>query len=363
MATLAMLSVGCALTDYPVVTPGFNKTHGLPGCISDDRAANSQQTVERATRSLLLTAKDPVTGNTICPGFDPAFTTNTVNQQDARDWERFNAIYQFFGEAQVFGTGPFAGTWALSAVKDLDNGDRRINSYYTPGTGAFSCVGAAINGRYGGPQGVVDGDGYPVNGPTPRIPGWHVETIAIDRSTAITSDFCVNMVASTAFRAAAGYSTYWSFLARAYEGRVVFSPVTRRDGLAEFLNGGSITAQVGEVTVMTHGALNTDGTVRVYLDGLQTETTMYRAENPVYVDVDPSNGGRTIKVYPTDAEARALAQFALDAGLTDREIALPAMVQEFGISLPKATFFLVGDTLRGYLNDGSGGEGGGGFGG
>lgn len=344
LATLAAGSFGCALTDYPAMGV-HNKSHGAVGCSSDDRIANTQQTLEAETRTLLYTSTLGQNGPSCSTGFDPGVTLNTVGHEDARDWNRFIADYVFFGEAQVFGTGAFAGTWILAGAKDLADGATRLNNYYSPNTGSFSCVGNSVDGRYGGPEGVIVADTLV------RMPGLGLETVAVDGRTG--SQFCGNIAAVSANRAANGYSTYWSFLARGGEGRLAATPIVRREGLAEFLNGGQMSVTVQGVTFTGKGSLQQDGSISVDLLGIAANGQAYQAEAPVHFTASAANGFRTVKVENvTDAEMVRLADFALAAGLTDRTWNLQGTaIPEFGVQAPAVEFLVSGTALRNFIDN------------
>lgn len=372
LASLGALSFGCVLTDYeaaPGQAPfvGVNKSHGLLGCQSDDRIANAQQTIESSTRNLVYTSTFGAGAGPNCPtGFNPGLTSNNISNQDARDWNRFIGPYVFFGEAQVFGTG--GGTYILAGAKDLADGNIRLNSYASAAVGNFSCVGSAVNGMYGGPEGQVASAMLTERGDAaPRIPGLAIDAIALDNR--LGAQFCPNIVAVNSDRITAlgGYSTYWGLLGRTAEGRLRFTPVTRRDGLAGFFAGEQITTTVGGVDFTVSGQLNADGTVRATLEGMAADGVQYVAgENKVWFEVDPSNNFRTVAVHAEDrAELARLAEFALNAGLTDRNINLGGqVVPEFGVQLPNAQFLLNGDAFRQFINDVAAGNGdGGGIGG
>jgi hypothetical protein len=107
--------------------------------------------------------------------------------------------------------------------------------------------------------------------------------------------------------------------------------------------------------------------VRATLEGIAKDGVEYVAgENKIWFEVDPSNNFRTIAVHAEDrAELARLAEFALNAGLTDRNISLAGqVVPEFGVQLPNAEFLLNGDAFRQFINDVAAGNGdGGGIGG
>lgn len=345
LASLAAVSFGCVLTDYPVM-PVQNKSHGLIGCQSNDRIANAQQTIEAQTRDLLYTTTfgGPSLGGSCTTGFDPGVSLNYVSSQDARDWNRFNANWTFFGEAQVFGVPN--GTWLLAGIKDLADGSTRINSLHTDATGAFSCVGSAVDGRYGGPEGVVYGDQFG------RLPGLHIDAIAIDRTA--PAEFCPNIAAVSPDAAATAFSTYWGFTGRAYEGSLAATPITRREAnLGNLLAGGTESVTVKGVTITGRGHLNADGTVQFELLGLSNGVASYQAESPVAFTVNPANHFRTFKVEnATEAEMVKLATWAVDSGLAGQQIDLTGtQIPELGYTFAPVTFLLNRDALTRFASN------------
>ena len=344
LGSLAAGSFGCALTDYPPMGV-HNKSHGAIGCSSDDRIANTQNTLEAQTRSLLYTSTlGEATSGACSTGFNPGVTLNTVSHQDARDWNRFIADYMFFAEIQVFGSGAFAGTWAMAGLKDLDDGSRRINTWYRPQTGAFSCIGADVDGRYGGGEGYLVADGLT------RLPGFSVETIAVDNRAG--SQFCSNIAAVDPNRAAFGYSTYWSFLGRAYEGRLSATPITRREGLASVLSGGTMDLTVQGVTVTVRGSINQNGSISADILGASANGVSYQAQNPVRLTIPAIGNFKTVKVEnATDAEAVRGAEFAILAGLTDRTWNFQdTVVPELGVTLPPVELLVTEAGLRNFID-------------
>lgn len=340
LASLAAVSFGCALTDY-VAMPVQNKSHGLIGCESNDRIANSQQTVEPMTRDLLYTTTygGPSIGGSCTTGFDPGVSLNFVSHADARDWNRFNANWTFLGEAQVFGVPN--GTWLLAGLKDLADGSVRMNSLHTDSTGAFSCVGDAVEGRYGGPEGVVYGDMFG------RLPGLHIDAVAVDDSPT-SLEYCPNLAAVSPDAAATAFSTYWGFTGRAYEGSLAATPITRRDGnLGNLLAGGTESVTVQGVTITGRGHLNADGSIRFELLGLSNGTASYQADSAVAITVNPANRFKTIKVEnATEAEMVRLATWAVDSGLAGQSIDLTGVqIAEFGYTFPPVSFLLNRDAL------------------
>ena len=338
-AAVSAATFGCAVTDYPSLGVS-NKSHGVIDCRSDDRIANTQQILEPATRELLYTNG--------CIGNNPVVTLNGVDSQDARDWNRFVGTHSFFGEAGVLGAPGVQGMYILASVKDLPDGSTRINNYFGPDPNTLSCVGAVVDGRYGAPEGVIVGDALG------RQPGLKVDSVFIDSTGGGAIEFCGNVAALSIDRATNGFSTYWSMGARAYEGRLASTPVTRREaqGLASFLGGGTLTATVEGVTITARGDLQADGSLAVSLLSLQAGGTTYDAAEPIRIVVDPSRGGRTSRTHVTDAELVRLGQFALDSGLADRTIDLRGqLVPELGIRLPDASLRLSAETIRTFVTD------------
>lgn len=345
LASLAAVSFGCVLTDYPLM-PTQNKSHGLIGCESNDRIANSQQTIEAETRDLLYTTTfgGPSVGGFCTTGFDPGVSLNTVSHEDARDWNRFNANWVFFGEAQVFGVPN--GTWLLAGVKDLADGSTRINNMHTAATGSFSCVGDAVDGRYGGPEGVVYGDAFG------RLPGLHIDAVAIDSSASV--DFCPNIAAVSADAAASNFSTYWGMTGRAYEGSLAATPITRREfNLGRFLGGESQSVTINGVTITGRGQLNADGSIRFELQNLSSATASYQAETPVVFTANPANRFKTIKIENAVAsELTNMATFALNTpSLLEPQSLAGLQVQDLGYTFGDISFLLNRSALEAYVLD------------
>jgi hypothetical protein len=345
LASLAAISFGCVLTDYPQM-PVQNKSHGLVGCSTNDRIANAQQTVEGGTRELYYTSTfgDPFHPAGWCStGFDPGVTLTNVSSQDARDWNRFNANWSFFGETQVFGVPN--GTWVLAGVKDLADGSTRINNLYTANTGSFSCVGDAVDGRYGGPEGVVMGDMFG------RLPGLRIDTVAID-STSTTTEFCPNIAAIHPDAALNPFSTYWGQLARAYEGSLAATPITRRANLANLLANGVESVTLEGVTITGRGQLNADGSWGLELLSLSNDTASYQAESPLKLTASPANRFKTWKIEnASETEMVRLAQFALDSGIAGRNISLSGrQIQEFGYTFGDVEFLINPSALQAFID-------------
>jgi hypothetical protein len=344
LGALAALSFGCVLTDYPNM-PVQNKSHGLIGCSTNDRIANAQQTVEGGTRELLYTTTfgGPSLGGNCTTGFDPGVSLNNVSSQDARDWNRFNANWCFFGETQVFGVP--GGTWVLAGVKDLADGATRIDNLYTANTGAFSCVGDRVDGRYGGPEGVVFADEFG------RLPGLRIDTIAIDH-TSTTTEFCPNIAAVHPEAAANAFSTYWGQLARAYEGSLAATPITRRANLANLLNNGTESITFEGVTATGRGQLNADGSWTLELLSLQNGQASYQAETPVKFTANPANHFKTWKIEnANETEMVKLAQFGLDSGLAGHPISLAGkQIPEFGYTFGDVEFLVNPSALQQFVD-------------
>jgi len=354
IVALGSLSFGCALTDYPGMPDGMNKSHGVIGCETADRFGNTQQTLEPATRDLFYTVKDPVTGNTLCfpltGSFSPPVSTDYVSHEDARDWNRFIGTYAFQVEAQVFGTG--GGTFLSSGAKDLADGTVRLNVYGSGATGSFSCVGNATNGMYGGPEGILVADGI---GRAPRIPGLTVDNVVIDRSATGAFGWCTNIAAVSARRAAEGFSLYAATTGRGGEGRLWATPITRRGSMAAMLTGVEpIEGSYQGLDFTMHANLLEDGMLEMSLDRLSYDGMTYEAasEPRLSIKFNPETGLRAIEVHAENtAEVRNLASFLLNAGLTDRRIDTTAVVMDLGLQLPVDNVMIVGDYLRNLLEE------------
>lgn len=365
IVALGSLSFGCALTDYPSISE-TNKSHGVIGCETGDRFGNTQQTLEPATRDMFYTVKDPATGDTLCfpltGSFSPPVSSDYVSHEDARDWNRFIGTYAFQVEAQVFGTG--GGTFLSSGLKELADGTSRLSVFSSGGTGSFSCIGNATNGLYGGPEGVIVADGV---GRSPRIPGLTVDNIVIDApggsSGGSTYGWCTNIAAVSARRAAEGFSLYAATTGRGGEGVLWATPITRRGSMAAMLTGQEpIEGTYQGLEFTLHANLLEDGMMELSIDRLSYDGNTYEAasEPKLSVKYRPETGLRAIEVHAENtAEVRSIASFLLNAGLTDRAIDTSEPIMDLGLSLPVDHVMIVGDYLRGLLEDG--GEGTAGF--
>lgn len=358
LASLAAVSFGCAVTDYPAFPAGpANKSHGLVGCASNDRFANSQQTIERETRNMLYTTSYGMdttatagwcgpTSNIL--NFDPIKSVTNVGIQDARDWNRFNAAWSFFGEIIVTGAEP-NGEWMMMGLKDLADGSMRVNNLHTddPGVASsitFSCVGAGVNGRYGGPEGVVYGDGY--NG---RLPGLHIDALVID-SSPNTFEWCGNIAAVSADTIPPDpftpyFSIYWGFFGNAYEGHLAATPITRRQANLGLLLQGTpqtIDNVIEDLDVTLKGNLNADGTITVEILGLQNGLASYQAEQPFKLTVNPANHFKTVKVEnPSTDELVRLCRFGVESGMSGRSLDVNGkMIADLGFNFPPAKLML-----------------------
>lgn len=357
IAALGSLSFGCAMTDYPVPSETTNKSHGVIACADAQRFGNTQQTIEPATRDMLYTVQDPVTGNTVCPGFSPAVTTDFVSREDARDWNRWIGTYAFQAEAQVFGVG--GGTFIACGMKEMGDGSVRLTTYGAPGvTGSFSCVGNSTNGRYGGPEGLLAGDGV---GPGALIPGLAIDNVVIESSPAIS--FCSNIKAVSQFRAGEGFSLYAGTTGRGGEGKLNFTPITRRGNFAAMLTGQEpIDGSYQGVDFTLWANLREDGRMSLEVAQLTHDGVTYEAasEPRLSIVINPEQGLRTMEVHAENtAEVRSLAAFLLNSGLADRELDLSEPIVDLGMSFPVDHVMIVGDYLRGLLEDS--GEGTAGF--
>jgi hypothetical protein len=359
---IAGLSLGCAMTDYPSLGD-TNKSHGVIGCETGDRFGNTQQTLEPSTRDLFYTVKDPATGDAPCfpstNAGNPPVSTDHVSHEDARDWNRFIGTYALRGEYQVFG-GFGAGTYIAAGAKELADGTVRLNTFSSDATGSFSCVGNATNGLYGGPEGLVVGDGL---GRSPRIPGLTLDNVVIDRSPTGAFGWCTNVAAVSTARAEAGFSLYYATADRGGEGQLWATPITRRGSMAAMLTGlEPIEGTWQGLDFTLHANLLEDGMLEVRIDRLTYDGTTYEAtsEPRLSVRFRPETGLRVVEVHAENgAEVRSLASFLLNAGLADRAIDLSEPVLDLGLSFPAGQVVIVGDFLNGLVEDG--GEGTAGF--
>ena len=381
MASLAALSFGCALTDYAGQTGTntginipMNKSHGVISCKTDDRIANTQQTLEAITRDMLYR-------NSCSPDpFDPSATPGDyVSGEDARDWNRFIGTFAAVQGAGVRGFAPgFDGQWEMAGVKDMADGKRRITTFMTPlpatGFPPFTCgFGAQSNGKFhgGGTEGNVYSNAFSDPGQlAPSNPGLNPETIAMDNTQGFGNALgnCANIVATNPrVQARGGYSTYVGQTRRVSEGRLNFTPITRHDGLAAFVGGGELVAHVSDVTVTAKGELLADGRIAARLISLDRNGVVYTAgDNPIVITVDPANGFGLPQVVGNPAEGVKLAQWAIDARLTDVTTDLAGIqVRELGITLPSISLTVSGSALSKYIADqaNGGADNGGGFGG
>lgn len=361
LASLALLSISCASTDYSGTGPGgslpigVNKSHGVPDCKTDDRVGNTQQTLENA--ALIDSAVFGIGfGGSCISGFNPAPASTSPDAQEKRDWLRFNGPWAFQIGVQIRFTppNPFDGHWEAAGVKDLADGSRRVNTYKAnlPPVALFNPFTCPTNQvfRNGGGENMTTADAMVNNlGEPPRIPGIHVETLCIDSSAAV--NFCPNIMAASPEAMTRGYSTYFSF-GRGFEGRLTQNPLTRHAGLAEFLGGAPMDVTVQGVTFRASGDLKNDGTVDLSLLGASHAGEVYTAgETPILVNVDPTNN-RQFKIQLDRTEAARLGEWAIAAGLTDVTHDLTGVqVPEFGVTLPELSLIVSSGTIRDFINN------------
>ena len=344
LAAAAVASSGCVLTDYGAITPPLNKTTGVLGCASGSVFTTTVQTIVPQTQAMLYTQLD-ANGDALC-GFtpQPMPSQRLVSRQDAMDWNFCLAAYAEVQEIDVRG-GADDGTWILGGVSDLADGTVRLNTFHAPGVHDFSCPASGIDP--GGPESSVVGDGFSENGAPPRLPGLRVEAIARDRDP-LSCDYCRNVVAMRPERAADGFSSYWCVTGRARENRVRFTPSCRRDGPVMGLLSGQPMSMTIDGVEITARAWPDDRGIAAELLRLRAGGVTYEAKEPVRFHVDALDARQRIEVTPTLEEERRLARFALDAGLTDRPLAMGGMT-EAGIELPKASVTISGDALSRFL--------------
>jgi len=359
LAAIAVLSVGCAMTAYPVIDLPVNKSHGLVDCRTDDRFANTQQNTERDMLDNLQYVVPESCGSFYCTP-----TGVPISAQDAKAWGRFIGMWIFAAELGATGCptpgDPGCGHWATSGVMDLPDGSRRISTWYrSVYSSSWSC-GAGAFYRPGGSatEGNVAGDKFR----DPNWTDWLIQTVAIDTATS-GYRFGENIVAVTPAQIGYGYAVFAAQTARSYEGRENFTPVTRREGLADFFAGQPLTFAIGELSVTAHASLDANGAVTMFVDALAANGAQYTAENPLSFRF-PNNNFKTIEFDRSNtAEQANLFRFLLESGLTDRPLELGQFIPELGTKLPSLTIWLNSGWFENYINNGPGADGGTGFGG
>lgn len=348
LAVLAASGCGCVVTDYGAIDPSLNKTTGVTGCLSGDVFNTTVQTIVPQTQGMLYTMTDP-SGAAVCIGDQPVPTTRRVTRQDAMDWNFCLAAFAQISQTQIFG-GPGDGTWIHAGISDLQDGTVRINNFRAPGVYGSSCVFDGTDP--GGPESTVVGEGWSEAGAPPRLPRLRPEVIALDRNPGGGCEYCANVMAMTPQSVTDGLTSYYCLNDRVTENRVRFTPSCRRDGPA-LLSGQPFVTTVADVQFTLRARLDADGAVSAELLGLEHAGLSYQAARPVAFRLDPESRWRSLEVHPSLEEERALARFALDAGLVDRPLQLP-QVTEHGVPLPGGSLVISGAALRAFL-DGSGG--------
>jgi len=164
-----------------------------------------------------------------------------------------------------------------------------------------------------------------------------IDTVAIDRSPDNSSQFCRNVVAMSPTRAAEGFTFYIGQGGRVNEGRLAATPITRREGLADFYAGRQLTVQWQGLSITAHGAIADRG-IDVFIDSIVADGGVSYSPadgREVRINVDPSTGLRTIELDAPREELPRLARFALDSGLADSTIELGQFIPELGLQLPE----------------------------
>jgi hypothetical protein len=363
LTAVASLSLGCALTDYPSMTP-TNKSHGIYDCTdSHDRIANTQQTTEHDYRDLFF--RDPAVGGQ----FGPFLLTEQVDRATAREWGRFIGVFAAVTGAGVSG-GADEGQWEMAGVKELADGTRRITTYFSSVSGGFpgfSCGFGVRSPSIGATEGgVLSQHLVPPAGASD--PYMKAQSVALDNADG--NQFNAPAVMDPS-RAANGYSTLVGSNARVeYQAPAI--PITRRSGasLGAALSGevqtwqGPADTDLAGFTVSAWAEMTDEGIV-AHLVGLTAPNgASYEAgETPVSILLGEL-GSRTYQVSTSPAESLKLALFAREAGIGDQVINLPKHVD--GIPMPNVSLVIGADAIERHidkLTEMLSGEGGAGFGG
>ena len=349
LTAIASLSLGCALTDYPVIEPPVNKSHGVVDCAgSHDRIANTQQTSEPTYLDLFF--RDPAVGGS----FGPMTLDGPVDKHTAKEGGRIIGAFAGVQGAGVRSTpcidGVNCGQWEMGSVKDLSDGSTVITTHYSPlpaaGFPPFSCGFGATNASGATAGGVISqflvppanaGDGY-------MVP----ESVAIDNDPGL--NWGTNIVATTPARAANGYSTQNGMTSRAAEYNLMATPITRRaeTTFGRLIAGGIETIEVEGWQLSAWGEMTDAGIVLHPTSIVAPNGASYQAgETPVSLAIGEL-GSRTVQVETTPAESLKLAIFAREAGMGDQDFELPAHVE--GISMPAMTFRIGADAIDRHID-------------
>ena len=366
LTAVASLSLGCALTDYPSMTP-TNKSHGIYDCIdSHDRIANTQQTTEHDYRDLFF--RDPAVGGQ----FGPFLLTEQVDRATAREWGRFIGVFAGVQGIGISGGGD-DGQWEMAGVKELADGTRRITTYYSSVAGGFPPFSCAFGNFGTGATSVGASEGgvlsmrlVPPAGASD--PYMIAQSVALDNADG--NQFNAPAVMDPN-RAANGYSTLVGGNVRAeYQAPAI--PITRRSGasLGAALSGEVQTWEGPADTALAGWTLSawaemTDNGIVAHLVGLTAPNgASYQAgEEPVSILLGEL-GSRTYQVSTSPAESLKLALFAREAGIGDQVIDMPKHVD--GIPMPNISFVIGADAIDrkiDQLTEMVAGEGDTGFGG
>ncbi len=361
LTAVASLSLGCALTDYPLISPPVNKSHGVVDCAgSHDRIANTQQTSEPTYQELFF--RDPALGGS----FGPMTLTGPVDKHTAKEWGRFIGPFAGVQGAGVR-DGLNDGQWEMGSVKDLADGSTVITTHFSqlPASGfpPFSCGFGAANNSGATAGGVISQYLVP---PGAGIAGAYMvpETVAIDNQAG--QQWGLNIVATTPARAAGAYSTQNGATSRAGEYNLMATPITRRAeaSLGRALNGSIETLNVEGWQLSAWGEMTDEGIVLHASSIVAPNGATYQAgEVPARILVGEL-GSSTVSVDVSPAEALKLALFARESGMGDTEFVLPKHVE--GIPLPDLSFVIGADAIDRYIDSMTElleGEGGAGFGG
>lgn len=344
LTAIASLSLGCALTDYPVIEPPVNKSHGVVDCAgSHDRIANTQQTSEPTYLDLFF--RDPAVGGS----FGPMTLTAPVDKHTAKEWGRFIGPFSAIQGAGVRG-GVEDGQWEMGSIKDLSDGSTVITTHFSPlpaaGFPPFSCGFGAANASGASAGGVISQFLVPPAnaGAQYMVP----ETVAIDNDPAL--NWGTNVVATTPARAANGYSTQNGSTSRAGEYNLYATPITRRTeaSFGRLIAGNVETVEIDGWQLSAWGEMTDAGIVLHPTSIVAPNGASYQAgETPLSLAIGEL-GSKTVQVETTPAESLKLAIFAREAGMGDQVIELPSHID--GIPMPALSFQIGADAIDRHID-------------
>lgn len=390
MTALAMLSFGCAMTDYgnnnaqwtALASETNTSDEGL-GCIGTANGAPSDRQDGTGTKATAVTSvvasmkmlafnttAGPIAATSACNhsgSFNPLALTDAagdvlVGAKQAKDWMSPLGTYAFVQEAQVFGGPGSTGLWTMGAVNGTDCGGNpgSLIKTYGGSTGRFSCVGSQVGGLYGGGgesqlvgdsqegelglPGTVGGIGY--SNPLWDRAIYAPETIAVD--TRPGAQFGSNLQATSHGRDGTfGYSTFLGALGRFGECRLNNSKVKDSEGAADLFNGEGtkVSLDSGHELIVSL-ELREDGMLDASIHAVGFQGDLFHVDTPLRVGVS-----RDLKLIEFDLESQRgtvqqIASWAL-TGLPRDEggdflIEIDQFVEELLLDIPGISLHISG---------------------